>query len=97
MASINVKILVGDQTKTFRFSIDSYVSDALKEIKEKLPMGTSGSADHGLFQPAAGEIKPRWLKNNRTLKFYGITNGVCYKYLSIFSLPRRDITASISN
>lgn len=77
MASINVKVLVGDQSKTFRFPLESYVSEAIREVREKIVSGSTGASDHGLFQPATGEIKPRWLKNNRTLKYYGITNGVC--------------------
>ncbi|XP_049848543.1 talin-B-like [Schistocerca gregaria] len=77
MASVNVKIIIGDFTKVFRFSVDSFVADAIKEIQHKL--GQEGG-DHGLYQPAYKGKKARWLKGNRTLKFYNIVNDTELEY-----------------
>lgn len=83
MASINVKVIIKNQTKTFRFSNELYIGEAIKEILVKLNE-TSSALDHGLFQPATDEIKARWLKNNRTFKYYGIASGVCISTLYLF-------------
>lgn len=74
MANVEIKVSYDNQTKTFRFSSELLVEEALKEIKERF-FDESGLS-FGLFQPATKTKKARWLKNNRTLKFYGITNGV---------------------
>lgn len=77
MAAINLKIKVSDgSTKVFRFSIDAPIGDLLKDIREKIGEEGPGK-DHGLFQPGSKGKPARWLKANRTMKFYGINNGVC--------------------
>ena len=46
------------------------ISEAIKEIREKLE---TGGQDHGLFQaynPKVGRPS-RWLRGDRTLNFYG--------------------------
>lgn len=75
MALVNVKVIIGPATKTFRFSTEQTVSDALKDIQEKIAED-QGGADHGLFQDAVNGKKAKWFKNNRPLKFYNVTNGV---------------------
>lgn len=75
MATINVKIIYEDFTKMFRFSVDMLIEDALKEIKARFK--DESGVEHRLFQNATKNKKSRWLKNNRTFKFYGIENGVC--------------------
>jgi len=80
MATIQVKIIIGVATKTFKFAAEQSVADALKDIRQanldKLGADADGGADHGLFQAAGKGKKARWLKNNRPLKFYNITSGV---------------------
>lgn len=75
MATINVKIIYETSTKMFRFSVDMLIEEALKEIKSRFSEDTG--IEHRLFQSASKNKKSRWLKNNRTFKFYGIGNGVC--------------------
>lgn len=79
MASVNVKVIIGAATRTFRFSVEQSVGEALKDIREKIGEEGSG-ADHGLFQASSKGKKARWLKNNRPLKFYNITNGSEVEY-----------------
>lgn len=85
MASINIKVIIKNQTKTFRFSNEMYIGEAIKEILLKLN-DTGSALDHGLFQPASGELKARWLKNNRTFKYYGIASGVCIFFYYVKTL-----------
>lgn len=84
MASIHVKIIIGVATKTFKFSPEQSVADALKDIRQanldKQGADAEGGADHGLFQAASKGKKARWLKNNRPLKFYNITSGTELEY-----------------
>lgn len=79
-ATIHVKIIIGAATKTFKFSPEQSVADALKDIRQanldKQGADAEGGADHGLFQAAGKGKKARWLKNNRPMKFYNITSGV---------------------
>jgi hypothetical protein len=76
MAAINLKITTGPGVvKSFRFSIDQPIGELVKDIREKIGDESSGK-DHALFQAGAKGRPPRWLKNNRTLKFYNINNGV---------------------
>lgn len=75
MATIDIKVGYANQTKAFRFSSELLVAEALKEIKERFAEDTGLS--FALFQPPTKSKKARWLKSNRTFKFYGITNGVC--------------------
>lgn len=80
MATIHVKIIIGVATKTFKFSPEQSVADALKDIRQanldKQGAEAEGGADHGLFQAPTKGKKARWLKSNRPLKFYNITSGV---------------------
>lgn len=80
MAALHVKVIIGVATKTFKFSAEQSVADALKDIRqanlEKQGADAEGGADHGLFQAASKGKKARWLKANRPLKFYNITSGV---------------------
>lgn len=63
------------QEKTMRFSADTAVWEACKEISEKM---NGGGADHGLFQAGSQSRKPRWLKSNVTFKGLDILSGVCH-------------------
>jgi talin len=76
MAAINLKITTGPGViKSFRFSVDQPIGELARDIREKI--GDEGSGkDHALFQAGTKARPPRWLKNNRTLKFYNINNGV---------------------
>lgn len=89
MASIQVKIIIGVATKTFKFSPEQSVADALKDIRQanldKMGAEADGGADHGLFQASGKGKKARWLKNNRPLKFYNVTSGVRLLTARIFS------------
>jgi hypothetical protein len=91
MAAINLKVKVNDgTTKVFRFAIDAPIGDLLKDIREKIGEAGDGK-DHGLFQAGSKGKPARWLKANRTMKFYGINNGVCsfsfLKKMSISTTP----------
>jgi hypothetical protein len=76
MAAINLRIKFEDLSiKTFRFALDAPLGDLLLDIKEKVG-GDKGARDHGLFQPSGKETPARWLRSNRTLKYYGIVANV---------------------
>jgi hypothetical protein len=52
------------------------VGEAIAEIREKTKIG---GPDHGLFQAKSTDPKAgvsRWLKENKTLIYYGLINGV---------------------
>jgi talin len=54
------------------------IHEVIAEIREKANMG---GADHGIFQPAqAGNPKARWLRSDKTLRFYDIQSGMDIEY-----------------
>lgn len=79
---LSLRVLIGDSgvAKTMRFTGNMSISEAIKEIREKLE---TGGQDHGLFQaynPKVGRPS-RWLRGDRTLNFYDIKSGeeIIYK------------------
>ncbi len=80
--SLKVKLVSLGTTKTMRFMQDMSVSEMCKEIREKCP--NAGGADHGIFQPGGPLQKPRWLKPDKTLRFYDLQSGVtCNSFVLI--------------
>jgi len=57
-----------------RFVGEMSISEVAKEIREKVP--NAGGADHGIFQPGNITQKPRWLKPEKTIRFYDLHSGV---------------------
>lgn len=57
-----------------RFTGNMSISEAIKEIREKLE---TGGQDHGLFQPFNPKVgrASRWLRGDRTFNFYDIKSG----------------------
>src|SRR3989338_6378279 len=54
------------------------IHEVIAEIREKTSMG---GADHGIFQPAqSGNPKARWLRSDKTLRFYDIQSGMDIEY-----------------
>jgi len=51
------------------------IDGLLKDIRDKIGEQGTGK-DHGLFQAATKDRPARWLKANRTLKYYSISTGV---------------------
>ena len=74
MLSLKISIGATGQVKTMRFVGNMSISDATKEIREKLE---EGGHDHGLFQPASKKTGrgARWLQLNRTFNFFDIKTG----------------------
>eukprot|EP00727_Mastigamoeba_balamuthi_P000217 m51a1_g10192 hypothetical protein (1719) ;mRNA; r:16827-23324 len=70
--TLKVNLVAKNATRAMRFTPEMSISEALKEINEKVgPDG--GGADHGLFQRAVGtKTPPRWLEPARTLAFYDL-------------------------
>ncbi len=68
--------LAGDTgvAKTMRFTGNMSISEAIKEIREKLE---TGGQDHGLFQPINPKVgrASRWLRGDRTFNFYDVKSG----------------------
>jgi hypothetical protein len=54
-----------------RFTGNMSISEAIKEIREKLE---TGGQDHGLFQPINPKVgrAARWLRGDRTFNFYDV-------------------------
>eukprot|EP01088_Endostelium_zonatum_P017435 TRINITY_DN513_c0_g3_i3.p1 TRINITY_DN513_c0_g3~~TRINITY_DN513_c0_g3_i3.p1 ORF type:complete len:1705 (-),score=540.74 TRINITY_DN513_c0_g3_i3:2315-7429(-) len=67
--SLKINLVSIGLTKTMRFNADQSISEVCKDIREKT---TSGGGDHGLFQALP---KPRWLKPEKTLKYYDLQSG----------------------
>jgi hypothetical protein len=78
--SLSLKIFLEstNQYKVMKFMQDMGVSEAIQVIREKTQVG---GPDFGLFQPSTNAEETttaRWLKENRTLQFYGLENGVSF-------------------
>jgi len=67
--SLKINLVTLNLTKTLRFNADLSISEVCKDIREKT---SSGGTDHGLFQATP---KPRWLKPEKTLKYYDLQSG----------------------
>ncbi len=63
-----------------RFTGNMSISEAIKEIREKLE---TGGQDHGLFQPHNPKVgrASRWLRGDRTFNFFDVKSGeeIVYK------------------
>lgn len=72
--SLKVNLRSIGTTKTMRFVGEMSVSEMAKEIRDKVP--NAGGSDHGIFQPGTITQKPRWLRIEKTLRFYDLQSGV---------------------
>jgi len=80
MSSVTLKIEIRDveaepYSKKLIFNIDSTVKDALSFIKQRIVLALR-EEDFGLFQvdQLAEKTRQRWLKENQTLKSYGLND-----------------------
>jgi len=72
--SLKINLVTINLTKTMRFNADLSISEVCKDIREKT---NAGGGDHGLFQAVP---KPRWLRPEKTLKYYDIQSGMELEY-----------------
>jgi talin len=72
--SLKVNMRSIGNTKTMRFVGEMSISEVAKEIREKVP--NAGGNDHSIFQPGTVTQKPRWLRVEKTLRFYDLQSGV---------------------
>ncbi len=76
----------GAEVVTDRVQGNMSISEAIKEIREKLE---AGGQDHGLFQPANPKVgrAARWLRGDRTFNFFDVSRAktVCCRVHALTS------------
>ena len=67
-------VLQNGVTKTMRFTGNMSISEACKDIREKLEQG---GPDHSLFRPpnALKHRKGQWMRGDKTFNFYDVISG----------------------
>jgi hypothetical protein len=67
-----------------KFAETMAVGEVIQQIRERTGVG---GPDYGLFQPVRRkkDLKPRWLKNDKSLVSYEIESEVNYYCLPVFT------------